>query len=119
MDSYSYVALSSSSSSIPFSTYPQKEVKENKALSSYHSSLHGIRRLPAKPMTKQPIAPMPPIPPKIYRVEPVGFKEVVQMLTAAPEFQSVSSSSDSGSSSGSSSFNLKCLQDVTPPRKIF
>ncbi|KAJ8537716.1 hypothetical protein K7X08_014256 [Anisodus acutangulus] len=77
-------------------------------------------------MTKLPIAPLPPTPPKIYRVEPVNFKEVVQMLTAAPEFQTVSnnsiSSSDSGSGSGSGyssssisgSFNSRRLQDVAP-----
>ncbi|CAN4121451.1 unnamed protein product [Withania somnifera] len=39
-------------------------------------------------MNKLPIAPSPPTPPKIYRVEPIIFKEVVQMLTSAPEFQS-------------------------------
>ncbi|XP_009616226.3 uncharacterized protein [Nicotiana tomentosiformis] len=113
MDSYSYAAISSSSSSIP---YPQ-EVKKNKPLPSYHSSLHGVRRLPSKPMTKQPIAPLPPTPPKIYRVEPVNFKEVVQMLTAAPEFQSSSdSSSGSGFSFGSSSSSSsRRLQAVAPP----
>ncbi|XP_060201092.1 uncharacterized protein LOC132629753 [Lycium barbarum] len=74
-------------------------------------------------MTKLPIAPMPPTPPKIYRVEPLNFKEAVQMLTAAPEFQSVSNNSifsfDSGSGSGSisvsGSFNSRRLQDVAPP----
>ncbi|XP_016451701.1 uncharacterized protein LOC107776330 [Nicotiana tabacum] len=117
MDSYSYAAISSSSSSIP---YPQ-EVKKSKPLPSYHSSFHGVRRLPLKPMTKQPIAPLPPTRPKIYRVEPVNFKEVVQMLTAAPEFQSSSdSSSGSGSGSGfgsssSSSSSSRRLQDVAPP----
>ncbi|XP_009775990.1 uncharacterized protein [Nicotiana sylvestris] len=123
MDSYSYAAISSSSnscssSSVPYSKYPQ-EVKKNKPLPSYHSSLHGVRRLPLKPMTKQPIAPLPPTPPKIYRVEPVNFKEVVQMLTAAPEFQSVFSNSNSDSSSGSDSSannsNSRRLQDVAPP----
>ncbi|XP_016434410.2 uncharacterized protein LOC107760821 [Nicotiana tabacum] len=127
MDSYSYASISSSSnasssSSIPYSTYPQ-EVKKNKPLPSYHSSLHGVRRLPLKPMTKQPIAPLPPTRPKIYRVEPVNFKEVVQMLTAAPEFQSrsdSSSGSDFGSGSGfgsgsSSSASSRRLQDVAPP----
>ncbi|KAK4348439.1 hypothetical protein RND71_031194 [Anisodus tanguticus] len=115
MDSYSYAisSSSSSSSSTPFSTYTQQEQKKKKTLPSYHSSLHGVRRLPAKPMTKQPIAPFPPTPPKIYRVEPINFKEVVQMLTAAPEFQSVSNNSIS--SSGSSSFNSRRLQDVAPP----
>ncbi|MCD7468871.1 hypothetical protein HAX54_007417 [Datura stramonium] len=124
MDSFSYTISSSSSSSNSSSTY-QQEVKKNEKLPSYHSSLHGVRRLPTKPMTKLPIAPLPPTPPKIYRVEPVNFKEVVQMLTAAPEFQSVSSNSftssgsDSGSGfisgSGSGSFNSRRLQDVAPP----
>ncbi|XP_010326156.1 uncharacterized protein [Solanum lycopersicum] len=70
-------------------------------------------------MTKLPIAPLPPTPPKIYRVEPNDFKDVVQMLTSSPEFQSVSnnstSSSDTGSGSGSGSFNSRRLQDIAPP----
>ncbi|XP_004246585.1 uncharacterized protein [Solanum lycopersicum] len=130
MDSYSYAisSFSSSSNNNTSSTYAQ-EVKKNKKLASYHSSLHGVRRLPLKPMTKLPIAPLPPTPPKIYRVEPNDFKDVVQMLTSSPEFQSVSnnsvSRSDSGSgsrygfgsgcSSGSSSFNSRRLQDIAPP----
>ncbi|KAK6779476.1 hypothetical protein RDI58_021660 [Solanum bulbocastanum] len=124
MDSYSYAisSFSSSSSNNASSTYAQ-QVKKNKKLASYHSSLHGVRKLPTKPMTKLPIAPLPPTPPKIYRVEPNDFKDVVQMLTSSPEFQSVSndsiSRSDSGSSfgfgSGSSSFNSRRLQDIDPP----
>ncbi|OIT31638.1 PREDICTED: uncharacterized protein LOC109208429 [Nicotiana attenuata] len=120
MDSYSYAAISSSSSnsssssSIPYSTY-SREVKKNKPLPSYHSSLHRVRKLPLKPMTKQPIAPLPPTPPKIYRVEPINFMEVVQMLTAAPEFQSSSSNSSSGSGSSSSNSSSRRLQDVAPP----
>ncbi|KAK6779477.1 hypothetical protein RDI58_021661 [Solanum bulbocastanum] len=115
MDSYSYaISFSSSNSS---STYPQQEQKKNKKLPSYHSSLHGVRKLPTKPMTKLPIAPLPPTPPKIYRVEPNDFKDVVQMLTSSPEFQSVSndSISRSDSGSGSSSFNSRRLQNVAPP----
>ncbi|CAN4117180.1 unnamed protein product [Withania somnifera] len=92
MDSFSYTISSSSSNSS--SSYSQ-EMQKNKKLPSYYSSLHGVRRLPIKPMTKQPIAPLPPTPPKIYRVEPVNFKEVVQMLTSAPEFQSISNNSTS------------------------
>ncbi|XP_055811584.1 uncharacterized protein LOC129881400 [Solanum dulcamara] len=118
MDIFSYT-ISSSSSSNSSSTYPQQEVKKNKKLPSYHSSLHGVKRLPTKPMTKLPIAPLPPTPPKIYRVEPINFKEVVQMLTSSPEFQSVSNnsiiSSDTGSDFGSDSFNSRRLQDVAPP----
>ncbi|MCE5167307.1 hypothetical protein HAX54_047314 [Datura stramonium] len=122
MNSYSYTISSSSSSA-----YPQEVKKNNKILPSYYSSLHGVRRPPTKPMTKLPIAPLPPTPPKIYIIELVNFKEVVQMLTAAPEFQSVSnntissSDSDSGSSSDggplsvSGSFNSRRLQNVAPP----
>ncbi|KAG5584188.1 hypothetical protein H5410_044622 [Solanum commersonii] len=112
MDSYSYaISFSSSNSS---STCPQ-QVKKNTKLPSYHSSLHGVRKLPTKPMTKLPIAPLPPTPPKIYRVEPNNFKDVVQMLTSSPEFQSVSNDSISRSDSGSSSFNSRRLQNVAPP----
>ncbi|XP_075079733.1 uncharacterized protein LOC142164967 [Nicotiana tabacum] len=118
MDSYSYAISSSSNSSSyssnPYSTYPQ-EVKKNKPLPSFHSSLHGVRRLPLKPMTKQPIAPLPPTRPKIYRVEPVNFKEVVQMLTAAPDFQCSSNSSSGSGSGSSSSASSRRLQDVAPP----
>ncbi|XP_049407737.1 uncharacterized protein LOC125871186 [Solanum stenotomum] len=114
MDSYSYAFSSCNNSS---STYPQQEQKKNKKLASYHSSLHGVRRLPLKPMTKLPIAPLPPTPPKIYRVEPNDFKDVVQMLTSSPEFQSLSNNSisRSDSGSGSSSFNSRRLQDIAPP----
>ncbi|XP_015087350.1 putative uncharacterized protein DDB_G0281733 [Solanum pennellii] len=123
MDIFSYTISSSSSSSNSSSTYPQQEQKKNKKLASYHSSLHGVRKLPTKPMTKLPIAPLPPTPPKIYRVEPNNFKDFVQMLTSSPEFQSVSnnstSSSDTGSGSGSGcgsgSFNSRRLQDIAPP----
>ncbi|XP_015087352.1 VQ motif-containing protein 29-like [Solanum pennellii] len=121
MDSYSYaISFSSSNSS-------SQQMKKNTKLASYHSSLHGVRKLPTKPMTKLPIAPLPPTPPKIYRVEPNDFKDVVQMLTSSPEFQTVSNDSisrsdsgsgfDSGSSSdsGSGSFNSRRLQNVAPP----
>ncbi|KAG6401219.1 hypothetical protein SASPL_138068 [Salvia splendens] len=43
---------------------------------SFRSALHTVR----KP-TKKPIAPLPPAPPRIYKVAPVEFKDVVQKLT--------------------------------------
>ncbi|CAA3002951.1 Hypothetical predicted protein [Olea europaea subsp. europaea] len=49
-----------------------------------------------KPM-KKPIAPSPPTPPRIYKVNPVNFKKVVQKLTSAMEF------------------HLTRLQEVAPP----
>nr|GMC97096.1 serine/arginine repetitive matrix protein 2-like [Ipomoea batatas] len=57
---------------------------------SYLSSLHSVRRLPGRHMIKKmPIAPMPPTPPKIYKVLPAHFKEAVQMLTAEPGTKTV------------------------------
>ncbi|KAM3325057.1 putative protein DDB [Capsicum chacoense] len=111
MDIFSYTISSSSSNSS--STYIQEVKKNKKILPSYYSSLHGVRKIPTKPMTKQPIAPLPPTPPKIYRVEPINFKEVVQMLTAAPEFQSVSDDSISSSASGSISGSSSGVQMLT------
>nr|XP_016509025.1 PREDICTED: VQ motif-containing protein 29-like [Nicotiana tabacum] len=104
MESYSYKMYSSSfSSSSSFAVHPQEEKKEK----PYNSSLRRVRSLPSKPITKKPIAPSPPIPPKIYRVEAVNFRDFVQMLTAAPEFQS-HSNSPYGFGSGR-------LQEVAPP----
>uniref|UniRef100_A0A1D1Z6U4 VQ domain-containing protein n=1 Tax=Anthurium amnicola TaxID=1678845 RepID=A0A1D1Z6U4_9ARAE len=47
------------------------------------NTLHSIRKPPAKPW-KRPAAG-PPIPPKVYRVEPRGFRQLVQKLTGRPE----------------------------------
>ncbi|XP_059643957.1 VQ motif-containing protein 29-like [Cornus florida] len=82
MEPYSYTSSSSSSS-----TYLHKQEKKFKPPSSFQSSLHSVRKQPAK-MSKKPIAPLPPTPPRVYKVEPVNFREVVQELTGAPEFQS-------------------------------
>ncbi|KAK1383180.1 Zinc finger homeobox protein [Heracleum sosnowskyi] len=82
MDSYFSGNTSTSSSSTNHFSRAQE------AQPSYHSALHSIRRpLQPKLMTKKPIAPLPPTPPKIYQVEPSNFKEVVQKLTSIPECQ--------------------------------
>ncbi|KAJ6847157.1 putative VQ motif-containing protein 29 [Iris pallida] len=44
-----------------------------------HPSLHSIRKPPAKPWRK----PEPP-PPKVYQVDPRGFRRLVQRLTGKP-----------------------------------
>ncbi|XP_047949679.1 uncharacterized protein LOC125195584 [Salvia hispanica] len=49
---------------------------------SFRSALHTVR----KP-TKKPIAPPLPAPPRIYKVAPVEFKDVVQKLTGGVELQ--------------------------------
>lgn len=82
MESYSCTKIQSSSS---FAGHDQREEKKEKP---YLSTLHRVRSLPSKPINKKPIAPLPPIPPKVYTVEVVNFRQVVQLLTAAPEFQS-------------------------------
>lgn len=69
-----------------FVGHDQHEEKKEKP---YISALH---RVPSKSITKKSIAPSPPIPPKVYRVEAVNFRQVVQMLTAPPQFQSHSNS---------------------------
>ncbi|PSS21216.1 VQ motif-containing protein [Actinidia chinensis var. chinensis] len=53
----------------------------------FHSMLHSVRKVPVKPL-KKPIAPSLPTPPKIYKVAPIDFKYLVQMLTGGPELQS-------------------------------
>ncbi|KAK6923940.1 VQ protein [Dillenia turbinata] len=100
MEGYSNYGFSSStssnsSSSMNFSVTPQD--LSSKKQQPFKSSLHSIRKTnPMKPM-KKPIAPLPPIPPKVYRVDSINFREVVQHLTGAPEFQA------------------KRLQSVAPP----
>ncbi|KAE8704102.1 VQ motif-containing protein 29 [Hibiscus syriacus] len=53
--------------------------------SSFHGSLHTVRKPFSKPW-KKPIAPFPPTPPKVYAVDPRNFRDLVQKLTGAPEF---------------------------------
>lgn len=93
MDSRSYNSSSSSSSCESYHPFAVYEPEGNRVKPlrppSYLSSLHSVRRLPGRHMIKKmPIAPMPPTPPKIYKVLPAHFKEAVQMLTAEPGFRS-------------------------------
>ncbi|XWS29683.1 hypothetical protein CRYUN_Cryun24cG0051200 [Craigia yunnanensis] len=54
------------------------------------SSLHSVRNKPLSKPLKKPIAPLPPTPPKVYMVDPINFRDLVQKLTGAPEFMSQS-----------------------------
>ncbi|POO00679.1 VQ motif containing protein [Trema orientale] len=102
-----------SSSSASSSSYMQDNNHNNNYRDSnnkvpyYTSSLHSVRKAgaPAKPW-KKPVAPLPPTPPRVYKVDPINFRDLVQRLTAAPEFQLESSSSASSSSR---------LQTMAPP----
>ena len=51
-----------------------------------HSLLHSVRKPQAKPWKKAPVAPTPPRPVKVYKVDAMNFRELVQQLTGAPEF---------------------------------
>lgn len=85
----------------------------------FYASLHSVRKPMAKPW-KKPIAPLPPTPPKVYRVDPINFRDLVQKLTGAPEF--MSPPSDHLQSSSSSQLQQQQqpplhqrLQRVAPP----
>ncbi|CAA0839710.1 VQ motif-containing protein [Striga hermonthica] len=56
---------------------------------AYQMALHSVRKIPARNViTKKPIqAPLPPTHPKVYKVDPVDFRDVVQRLTGAKHFQ--------------------------------
>ncbi|KAI3785153.1 hypothetical protein L1987_44266 [Smallanthus sonchifolius] len=91
---YSYTSSSSSSSD----NHPPKTIKSSRP--SYIDSLHSVRKPIHKPITKHFIAPLPPAPAKVYKVESSNFKEVVRMLTSTSEFKSPS---------------VRRLKDVAPP----
>ncbi|EXC12630.1 hypothetical protein L484_013008 [Morus notabilis] len=69
-----------------YSSSPSSSSKPQSSLPYYASSLHSVRKAPAKPW-KKPVAPLPPTPPRVYKVDPINFRNLVQRLTAAPEFQ--------------------------------
>ncbi|XVF17494.1 hypothetical protein REPUB_Repub10bG0127600 [Reevesia pubescens] len=84
----------------------------SKIAQTFHASLHSVRKPLAKPW-KKPIAPFPPTPPKIYRVDPINFRDLVQKLTGAPEFMSQSQHQTLTSSSQLP--HHQRLQRVAPP----
>ncbi|KAF9621138.1 hypothetical protein IFM89_016632 [Coptis chinensis] len=59
------------------------EVMDSQESKRQTSSLHSIRKPPAKPWRK----PVTPPQPKVYRVLSSDFRRIVQKLTGAPEFQ--------------------------------
>ncbi|KAK1316365.1 hypothetical protein QJS10_CPA05g01617 [Acorus calamus] len=56
-----------------------QEKKRSSSITAVHS-LHSVRKPPSKP-SKRP----DPFPPKVYKVDPGGFRRLVQRLTGAPE----------------------------------
>lgn len=75
-------AYSSSSSSSSF----MQDRNSNK-VPYYSSTLHSVRKPGLAKPWKKPVAPLPRTPPRVYKVDPINFRDLVQKLTAAPEFQ--------------------------------
>uniref|UniRef100_A0A0E0MQ05 VQ domain-containing protein n=1 Tax=Oryza punctata TaxID=4537 RepID=A0A0E0MQ05_ORYPU len=52
---------------------------------AHEAALRAVQKPPAKPWRASPSAAAPgPAPPKVYRVEPREFRDLVQRLTGAP-----------------------------------
>ncbi|KAF9678151.1 hypothetical protein SADUNF_Sadunf07G0005100 [Salix dunnii] len=83
MEAYDSSTSLTSSTSL-YSKQYSEETKGLKIPQSYHLSLHSIRKPQMKP-GKKPIAPLPPTPPRVYKVDPINFRDLVQKLTGAPE----------------------------------
>ncbi|KAB2600587.1 hypothetical protein D8674_041034 [Pyrus ussuriensis x Pyrus communis] len=98
----SYSSSSSASSTTKYlsqTIQPTKGSTSNsKQLPHHHSSLHSVQKSSSKPWKKPAVAPLPPTPPRIYKVDPINFRELVQRLTCAPEFM-----------------ETRSLQSVAPP----
>ncbi|KAL6277503.1 hypothetical protein ACE6H2_021104 [Prunus campanulata] len=83
---------SSSSSASSTTTYLSQTMQPTKgsisnstSLPYQQSSLHSVRRSLSKPWRKPAVAPLPPTPPRIYKVDPINFKDLVQSLTGPLE----------------------------------
>ncbi|XP_010030503.2 uncharacterized protein LOC104420337 [Eucalyptus grandis] len=68
----------------------ENNAKQGQRPSSSHiSSIYSLRKkmnamAPKRPCEKMPIAPLPPVPKRVYTVDYADFKAVVQKLTGAP-----------------------------------
>lgn len=89
MEAYSRSYNSSSNSS-----YLSQKPDEEKGLKyadhslQSHALLHSVRKSQTKPWKKAPVAPPTSTPMKVYKVDPMNFRDLVQQLTGAPEFKS-------------------------------
>lgn len=80
MEAYSsYSSSSSSSLHLPLNN-PQSAIKKPKPQPL------SVRKTTSKSWKKH-IAPMPPTPPRVYKVKPIDFRDVVQKLTGASQIQ--------------------------------
>nr|KYP53112.1 hypothetical protein KK1_024934 [Cajanus cajan]KYP53115.1 hypothetical protein KK1_024937 [Cajanus cajan] len=71
-----------SSSNPSYLTQQREESKHVYPLQSHNS----VRKSAAKSWNKKaPVAPMAPTPVKVYKVDAINFRDLVQQLTGAPE----------------------------------
>nr|XP_004511815.1 VQ motif-containing protein 29-like [Cicer arietinum] len=63
------------------SSYPTSNKSHN------NSVLHSVRKSQSKPWKKASVAPQPSTAIRVYEVDVMNFREVVQQLTGAPEFK--------------------------------
>ncbi|KAK7330935.1 hypothetical protein VNO77_25141 [Canavalia gladiata] len=89
MEAYSRSYSSSNSSYLTQNPEKPKgmKLKHVYPFQSHNSLLHSVRKSPAKSFKKAPVAPMPPTPVKVYKVDAMNFRDLVQQLTSAPEHQ--------------------------------
>ncbi|KAI6699394.1 hypothetical protein NL676_013718 [Syzygium grande] len=85
MEAYPFDSPAHSSNSLTENNVQHKR----RASSSHISSLYSLRKkmndmTSKRPCKKMHIAPMPPVPKRVYTVDPADFKAVVQELTGAP-----------------------------------
>ncbi|XP_068344108.1 uncharacterized protein [Pyrus communis] len=86
----SYASSSSASTTTTYLSQTKQPTKgsisTSKQLPNHQSALHSARKSSSKPWKKPAVAPLPPTPPRIYKVDPINFRELVQSLTSEPEF---------------------------------
>lgn len=83
-----YTASSSSSSSSFLAQKSEQSEHVRREFSSYTNNLRCVRKPMAKPWKKPAIAPLPPTRPRVYKVDPVNFRNLVQKLTGLAELRS-------------------------------
>ncbi|CAK9320480.1 unnamed protein product [Citrullus colocynthis] len=79
---------SSSSSSFLAQRNDQSEHRVVRREFSNNNNLHCVRKPMAKPWKKPAIAPLPPTRPRVYKVDPLNFRDLVQKLTGLAELRS-------------------------------
>uniref|UniRef100_A0A9I9CSF5 VQ domain-containing protein n=1 Tax=Cucumis melo TaxID=3656 RepID=A0A9I9CSF5_CUCME len=94
MDAFCAYTSSSSSSSSSFlakkndQSEHQIVKREFSTYSNNNNNIHCVRKPMAKPWKKPAIAPLPPTRPRVYKVDPINFRGLVQKLTGLAELRS-------------------------------